>query len=233
MNARILLVISLIFIFAFLSGGIGYITLGGPDLASAVSDGSAEVIQKGSAGDVPNTVEIRNTGNKPVRVDTGTLLVSNTSGDLLIATGTHVSPGSAEDVPAYSVEPEERTVPGVKLKPAGKAPALMVDVLSSSNPADPSDAFTTQLKLWVLARGDELNIYRGEVYAMVKKRDMRFYQLRENITAVRSELMDEYGLTEEQLSELNIASPILNQTGSPFKLFSVLDALKNQIGARQ
>ncbi|MDI9618434.1 hypothetical protein [Methanothermobacter sp.] len=232
MNARILLVISLIFIFAFLSGGIGYITLGGPDLASAVRDGSAEVIQKGGAGDVPNTVEIRNTGNKPVRVDSGTLLASNTSGDLVIATDTHVSPGSAEDVPAYSVEPEERTVPGVKLEPAGKAPALMVDVLSS-NPADPSEAFNTQLKVWVLARGDELNIYRGEVYAMVKKRDMRFYQLRENITAVRSELMDEYGLTEEQLSELNITSPILNQTESPFKLFSVLDALKNQIGARQ
>ncbi|MGB9838620.1 hypothetical protein [Methanothermobacter sp.] len=233
MNSRILLVISLIFIFAFLSGWIGYITLGGPDLASACRDGSAEVIQKGIAGEVPNTVEIRNTGNKPVRVDTGTLLASKTSGDLVIATDTIVSPGTVEDVPAYSVEPEDRTLEGVKLEPTGKAPALMVDVLSSSNPADPSEAFTTQLKLWVLSRGDELNIYRGEVYAMVKKRDMRFYQLRENITAVRSELMDEYGLTEEQFSELNINSPILNQTGNPFRLFSVLDALKNQIGARQ
>jgi len=60
---------------------------------------------------------------------------------------------------------------------------------------------------------------------------MRFYQLRDNITTVKSELASEYGLTEEQLGEVNINSPLLNRTQSPFKLFSMLEGLRNRFGA--
>jgi len=231
MKGRIILVIGTIFLFALLSGIIGYITIGGPDLESAYHEGGVKITQTSIAGDVPHTVEVRNMGQRPVRVKTGTILLSEASGDLVTASSTEVAPGSSSEVFAYSIEPERRTMKGADLEPAGTVPSLMEDVLSSSNLEDPQDAFSTQLMIWVLARGDKLNIYRGEVYATVKARDMRFYQVRDNITAVKSELASEYGLTEEQLGEVNINSPLLNRTPGPFKLFSMLEGLRNRFGA--
>jgi len=231
MKGRIILVIGTIFMFALLSGIIGYITIGGPDLESAYHEGGVKITQTSIAGDVPHTVEVRNMGQRPVRVKTGTILLSEASGDLVTASSTDVAPESSSEVFAYSLEPERRTMKGASLEPAGTVPSLMEDVLSSSNPEDPQDAFRTQLMIWVLSRGDKLNIYRGEVYATVKARDMRFYQLRDNITTVKSELASEYGLTEEQLGEVNINSPLLNRTQSPFKLFSMLEGLRNRFGA--
>ena len=231
MKGRIILVIGTIFMFALLSGIIGYVTIGGPDLEGAYHEGSVKITQKSSAGDVPHTVEVKNMGQRPVRVKTGIILRSEASGGLVTASSTEVAPGSSAEVFAYSIEPERRTMNGASLEPAGTVPSLMRDVLSSSNPEDPQDAFRTQLMIWVLARGDALNIYRGEVYAVVKARDMRFYQLRDNVTAVKSELVSEYGLTEDQLNEVNINSSLLNRSQSPFKIFSMLEGIRNRFGA--
>ncbi|BAZ98658.1 hypothetical protein [Methanothermobacter sp. EMTCatA1] len=231
MKGRIILVIGTIFLFAFLSGLLGYVTMGGPDLETAYHEGNVEITQKSSAGEVPHTIEVKNSGQRPVRVKTGTILRSETSGDLVTAEDAEVAPESSAEVLAYSLEPERRTMKGSDLEPAGTVPSLMQDVISSSNPENPQEAFRTQLMIWVLARGDDLNIYRGEVYATVKWRDMRFYQLRDNITAVKSEIASEYGLTEDQLNEVNINSSLLNRSQSPFKIFSMLEGLKNRFGA--
>jgi len=224
MNLKIVLVVGLIFLFAVSSGGICYLVMGGPDLEAAYQNGKAEAVQKTQAGKIPHTVQVKNSWDRPVRVLSGTLLTGDGSGGLVIASTVTVPAGSSVEVPAYSTEPEKRTVPGSKLKPTGQAPGLIRDVISSSNPDNPDEAMKTQLKIWVLARGDKLDIYRGEVYAAVKKRDMRFYQLKERLEAVKAELKADYGLTDDELSAADINSPILNRS-SPLRILSLIKTI--------
>ncbi|BAW31140.1 MAG TPA: hypothetical protein PLO64_05585 [Methanothermobacter sp.] len=209
MNPRALILISLIIIFAGTFGFLCYLNQGGIALKEAYEDGNVNITQITSAGTIPHQVLISTNSKKPVKVEKGTILSNPESEDLVIARDEIIPPEGNSTIPAYCIEPEQSAIKGSHFKVSDKAPWMIQEIIETSNPENPSEAFNTQLKIWLLARGANFNIYTGEVYYTVRANKMYFYQLKDNLSFARAELMTKFNLTEEQLNSININSTIL------------------------
>lgn len=210
MNLRVLILISLIIIFAGGLGSLCYLHHGGITLKEAYDKGNVNITQITSAGTIPHQVLISTNSEEPVRVEKGTILTNPESEDLVIARDEIIPPRSNSTIPAYCIEPEQSAIKGSQLNVSDKAPEMIQEVIESSNPENPSEAFNTQLKIWLLARGSNFDIYSGEVYYTVRANNMYFYQFKENLSFTKAELMAKFNLTEEQLNSININSTILS-----------------------
>jgi len=209
MNLRALILISLIIIFA---GGLGflcYLHQESITLKEAYKKGNVNITQITPAGTIPHQVLVSTNSEEPVKVEKGTILTNPGSEDLVIARDEIIPPKGNSTIPAYCIEPEQSAIKGSRLNVSDKAPTMIQEVIELSNPENPSEAFNTQLKIWLLARGSNFDIYSGEVYYTVRANNMYFYQFKENLSFTKAELMAKFNLTEEQLNSMNINSTIL------------------------
>ncbi|MEM4525364.1 MAG: hypothetical protein QXH54_03270 [Methanothermobacter sp.] len=210
MNLRALILIGLIIVFAGSLGFLCYLQQGGITLKEAYDEGNINITQITPAGTIPHQVLISTNSEKPVKVEKGTILTNPGSEDLVIARDEIIPPKGNSTIPAYCIEPEQSAIKGSRLNVSDKAPKMIQEVIESSNPENPSEAFNTQLKIWLLARGSNFDIYSGEVYYTVRANNMYFYQFRENLSFTKAELMAKFNLTEEQINSININSTILS-----------------------
>ncbi len=211
MNLRVLILIGLILLFAAVFGALSYIHQQGMTLEDAYREGKVTITQITPAGTVPHRILIVSNSERPIRVEEGTILNSAESENLVIARDEIIPPKNNSTLQAYCIEPEKSAVKGSQFNVSGKVPWMMRKILRSSNPSNPSDAFNTQLKIWVLARGANLNIYTGEAYYTTIANDMDFYELKNNISVARIEIMTAFNLTEEQMNSINMNSTLLKK----------------------
>ncbi|MCK9152584.1 ARPP-1 family domain-containing protein [Methanobacterium alcaliphilum] len=214
MNIRVIMVVAVIMIFAAGFGVLNYNNIKGLTLEEAYASGKVQITQETAAGTIPHTVQIQNKGKDPLQVEEGYILTSNSSQDLVTARNEIIPPDTNVTVPAYCLEPNQRAVEKSKLEVSGPAPAMIKSIISTSNVQNPSEAFNTQLRIWVIANGPEFNIYTGEVVAVAEKQDISYSNIRQNVSNVKIEIMTKFNLTESQVNKININNSIVNKSQS-------------------
>jgi len=206
MNFRVILLVSLIFIFAAVFGVMSYSgtdKIEGIGLDQAYSQGDVVITQSTYAGTVPHVVTVKNNGNDTVNIETGELLKSNDSQDLVTAENKSIAPQSTANITAYCFEPGQRAYAGSKLESAGNASDAVKEIITNSNPSDVQNATDAQLKIWTIFAGGDLNIYTGEPVALANKQNIQFSKLKEDSNTAKSEVMAEFGVTEDKIASLN------------------------------
>lgn len=220
MNFRVILLVSLIVIFAVSMGVTNFASLGGVDLEKAQADAKVEINQNTAAGTVPHTVTIKNNGTQPVTVSKGQLLNNPSSQDLVVAEDLTIPAGSNSTVKTYCTEPDQKATPGAKLTANQTANTMVLTIITDSNPSDPSSARSAQLKIWILKKGGEVDPYTGEAQAMVQSSKSTYYQLKQDLSAANNNVTTQFGLSNETLKNMtNLASPE--------GITSWIDALRN------
>ncbi|HSO26197.1 MAG TPA: hypothetical protein VLR54_06220 [Methanobacteriaceae archaeon] len=214
MNYRIILVIIIIFLFAAGLGAMNFISAKGLTLESAYNDGKVIIVQQTPAGTIPHEINIKNTGKDTINVQKGTILSSNSSQDLVTARDDVISPNSNITIPAYCIEPDQKAVENKKLAVSGMAPEVIIDIVTSSNPENPSEAMKAQFKIWNVVQGSNFNVYKGEVSAFSQKNGISFFDIKENMSTTKIEVMTKFNLTEEQMNNITLNSSLLNQSRS-------------------
>lgn len=212
MNFRIILAVFVIIAFAIGFGSLNLLSGQNISLEEAYNAGNLKITQKTPAGTVPHEIDIANNGSDPVDVQKGYILSSDTSQNLVIAKDQVIAPGSNVTVLAYCIEPDQKAVVGSSLKVSGQAPQMVQDIISSSNPQEPSDALNTQIKIWVLLNGEDFNLYQGESLYLIKEQELSSTNMRENISAAKIEIMTLFNLTSEQFISLSNNSSLINST---------------------
>ncbi|HMK54686.1 MAG TPA: DUF6569 family protein [Methanobacteriaceae archaeon] len=208
MNFRVILVVFLIVIFAVGMGAANFAAMGAVNLEKAQSDGKVEIIQNTAAGTVPHTVIIKNNGTQAVTVTKGQLLNNPSSQDLVVAEDITISAGSNSTVKAYCTEPDQKAVPGAKLTANQTANTMVLAIITTSTPSDPSSARSAQLEIWNLKKGGEVDPYTGEAQAMVQSSKSTYYQLKQDLAAAKTNVTSQFGLTNETLKTAeNLANP--------------------------
>jgi hypothetical protein len=219
MNFRIILVVIFIFLFASAMGAMNFISAKGLTLDEAYKNGDVEIIQQTTAGTIPHSITIANKGENPINIEKGSMLTSKSSQDMVIARDDVVLSGAKLTVPAYCIEPGEKAADKSKLKAAGLAPQVIIDIISISNPAQQSEAFNTQIKIWTITGGEDFNVYTGESLAVSQEQGISFYDIKQNMSNAKIEVMTKFNFTENQMNTININSPLLNQSDSIFNQF--------------
>ncbi|SCG85736.1 ARPP-1 family domain-containing protein [Methanobacterium congolense] len=206
MNFRVILLVSMIFIFAAVFGVMSYSgtdKIEGISLDQAYSQGNVLITQSTYAGTVPHVVTVKNNGNDTVNVEKGELLKSNDSQDLVTAENKEITPQSTANITAYCFEPGQRAYAGTKLESAGNASDAVKEIVANSNPSDVQNATDAQLKIWTIFAGGDLNIYTGEPVALANKQNIQFSKLKKDANTAKSEVMAEFGVTEDKIASLN------------------------------
>ena len=206
MNFRVILLVSMIFIFAAVFGVMSYSgtdKIEGISLDQAYSQGNVLITQSTYAGTVPHVVTVKNNGNDTVNVEKGELLKSNDSQDLVTAENKEITPQSTANITAYCFEQGQRAYAGTKLESAGNASDAVKEIVANSNPSDVQNATDAQLKIWTIFAGGDLNIYTGEPVALANKQNIQFSKLKKDANTAKSEVMAEFGVTEDKIASLN------------------------------
>ena len=206
MNIRVISVISLIFLFVIASVMLIFTVSGGISLDKAYADGSVLVVQKTSAGSIPHSVDITNNGNSTINVKQGNTLSSSTSQDLVIAENKQITKNSTENVKAYCIDPSQRAVAGAKLIPINNTTSSINKLLNSSNPNDAQNAYNTQLEIYVIVSGGNLNPYTGEPVAIVETKGITWTQFRQDLAVAKNNVMSTFNVTESGIPTLNQTS---------------------------
>lgn len=214
MNIRVLGIVFIIIIFALGSGYLSYSVSGGTALKDAYNNGNIKVTQKTSAGTVPHEVIITNDGNIAIKIKKGDVLSSTPSQDLVIGEDKKIASNSNETVKAYSIEPAQRAVANSKLLPTNNTYNGVTQVLRNSNPLDPENAYKTQLQIYLVMSGGNLNIYTGEPVAIVDTKKISWTQFRQDMSNAKSDLMKTFNVNESEIKDLNQRQGYLN-VGSP------------------
>ncbi len=186
MNIRLVIIIFIIIVFAAGTGGLSYTQLAGVPLTQAYNEGHVVITQITSAGTVPHQVSVNNTGTKPIIMSVGDVLMSSSSQNLVVAENSTVPPNSTGVVKAYCLEPAKTAVPGTTFNDVGVFSDAIKDVIYSSNPDDLENATTTQLEIWILSTGTDIDVYSGEPVALVKQQQTTYYQLQQQIIYAKS-----------------------------------------------
>lgn len=229
MNIRVILVVAVIVVFAAGFGVLNYNNMKGLTLEEAYAAGEVQITQETAAGTIPHTVKIQNKGKDPLEVKEGYILSNKSSQDLVTARNEIIPPNTNVSIPAYCLEPGQKAVENSRFKVSGQAPDMIKTIISTSNVQNPSEAFNTQLRIWLIANGPEFDIYDGEVVAVAEKQDISYSDIRQNVSTVKIEVMTKFNLTENQINKININSSIVNQSqnGGLDSLFSSISQSLN------
>ena len=204
MSIRLVFIIFLIVVFAAGTGFVSYSQSTGITLKQAYDTGNVVITQNTSAGTVPHQVNLVNSGNDPVKVKVGDILVANSSQDLVVAENRTVEKNSTVSVMAYCIEPSERAVSGTKFTVGNPAPDAVKEIIYGSNPKDIANATGAQVQIWILASGNNLNIYSGEPVAMVENQNLTYTQLRQMVADGKTIISTRYNVGVEEIKNLNL-----------------------------
>jgi hypothetical protein len=224
MNFRVILLVFVIFIFATGFGFMSYSESLGLPLKQAYNEGKVTVVQNTTAGTVPHLITIHNNGTKPLKVQKGDILKSNSSQDVVVAEDKSVPQNSVTNVNVYCFEPAQKAVAGAKLQPFSTASSQIKEIIDASNPSDIQNATAAQLQIWVVVSGGNLNIYSGEPAALVDTQGITFSKLRQGLSDAKSSAMAKFSVTSDGLESL-----AGNSTSSGADL-NILDWLKSSFG---
>jgi hypothetical protein len=231
MNLRVILLVFIIFIFAVGFGVMSYSESLGIPLKQAYDNGKVTVVQNTTAGTVPHVVTIKNNDTKPVKVQKGDILKSNSSQDLVIAENSNIPENSTENINAYCFEPTQQAVVGAKLQPSSNTASSQIkQIITDSNPSDIQNATSAQLQIWTVVSGGNLTIYSGEPAALVDKQGITFFKLRQELTDAKSSVMSMFNVTSDGLENLTQQSTTTS-SGDVQSLFNgFIDWIKGSLG---
>jgi len=204
MSIRLVFLIFLIVAFAAATGFISYSQSTGISLKQAYDNGNLVITQNTSAGTVPHQINLVNSGNDPVKVKVGDILVTNSSQDLVVAENRTVEKNSTVLVVAYCIEPSERAVSGTKFAVGNPAPDAVKEIIYGSNTKDIANATSAQVQIWILATGNNLNIYSGEPVAMVETQNLTYTQLRQIVEDGKTSISTRYNIGVNEIKNLNL-----------------------------
>ncbi len=214
MNIRVVSLVLVVLVFALVSGTMSYSVSGGMPLKEAYNTGKITVVQQTAAGTVPHQVMITNNASKSVKVKKGDVLQSTISQNLVIAEDKTIASDSNATVKAYCLDPSQRAVVGAKLLPTNTTYSAITRVISSSNPSNSQSTMNTQLQIWVITSGGNLNPYAGEPVAVVENNNMTWSQFRQDIANAKSDVMSTFNVTEDNIKNLNQTQSNSAQTSS-------------------
>ena len=212
MNIRVAGIVLIVILFALTSGYMSYSISGGEALNKVYNKENIQVTQSTSAGTVPHEVNVKNSGNDTIKVKKGEVLTSSISPDMIIAEDKTVEPTSDETVKAYSLEPSKRVNVGSKLLPVNTTYDSLNQVISESNPSDAKSVLNTQLEIWIIMSGGNLNPYTGEPVAVVEKNDIKWTKFRQNILDAKTSVMNTFNVNESEISSLKNKNINIGQT---------------------
>ena len=203
MNIRVVSLVLVVLVFTLVSGVMSYSVSSGMPLKEAYNTGKIIVVQQTAAGTVPHQVMITNNASKSVKVKKGDVLESTVSQNLVIAEDKTIASGSNATVKAYCLDPSQRAVVGAKLLPTNTTYSAITRAISSSNPSNSQNAMNTQLQIWVITSGGNLNPYTGEPVAVVENNNITWSQFRQDIADAKSDVMSTFNVTEDSIKNLN------------------------------
>mgnify|MGYP005837557745 CR=1 FL=1 len=212
MNIRVVGIVSIVILFALTSGYMSYSISDGKGLKEVYNRENIQVIQKTTAGTVPHEVTVKNNGNNTITVKKGEILASSISQNMVIAENKNIEPKADEDVKAYCLEPSRRAKAGTKLLPVNTTYDTVTQVISASDPSDPDSAMNTQLQIWIIMSGGNLNPYTGEPVAIVEKNNLKWSQFRQNISDAKNDIMSTFNVNESEISSLKEKDIYAGQT---------------------
>lgn len=188
MNYRIILVLLCICLFA---GGMGALNLfsdRGLSLDDAFNNGRIKIVQDTDEGDIPHSIMVSNDADKKVDITKGTILLGNSTQDMVVARDMTILPQSKGEVEVYCLDPKTSAVKGKTLEPNGFASDVMTDIISSSNPLNHDSALSTQLQIWALSSGKNFNAKSDEALALSKKENITSKELLEKIDEAKIQI---------------------------------------------
>lgn len=230
MNIRAILLVLLVILFSLGCVLFSFMSFDSNSLKDAYQEGNVEIIQNTTAGTVPHVIEIKNTGKKPLMVETGQILTSNSSQDLVVAQNKKINQNSSAEVKAYCFQPEQKAIPGSKLIPSNKASTQIKEVIKNSNLLDKNNATQTQLQIWILVSQDNVNLSSGEAIALMEKQEITSAKILQELSDARNNLIKTLNITTEDLKNIgnNSTSNILNELYNLITGF--INWIKNSFG---
>jgi hypothetical protein len=203
LNIRLVFLILVIVVFATGTGFISYSQSNGIPLKQAYDNGNVIIIQNTSAGTVPHQVNITNNGRDPIKVQTGDVLTSNSSQNLVIAENISVKQNSTEQINAYCLDPSNQAIAGAKLHSSGTSSNAIKQVIYSSNLKDTTNATNAQVQIWILTSGVNFNIYSGEPVALVSTQKINYTKLRQIVSDAKSALASKFNIKVDDIKNIN------------------------------
>lgn len=230
MNIRAILLVLLVILFSLGCVLFSFMSFDSNSLKDAYQEGNVEIIQNTTAGTVPHVIEIKNTGKKPLMVETGQILTSNSSQDMVVAQNKKINQNSSAEVKAYCFQPGQRAIPGSKLIPSNKATSQIKEVIKNSNLLDKNNATQTQLQIWILVSQDNVNLSSGEAIALMEKQGITSAKILQELSDARNNLIKTLNITTEDLKNMgnNSSSNILNELYNLITEF--INWIKNSFG---
>ena len=222
MNLRVILLVIVVIVFLLASLLISFLSFQTNSLSQGYQDGSVQIIQNTTPGTIPHVITVKNNGKKPVMVENGQILTSNISQNLVVAEDKVIEQNSSEKVKAYCFEPKKKAVPGSNLTPSGQASTQVKTLIMNSNPNNIQNATQTQLQIWILVTGNNVDINSGEVPSLIQQQQISISQLNQNISTAESNLITSFNISSSQISNFN-------QTSSQINLNNIIDNAFNLI----
>ncbi|HOI71108.1 MAG TPA: hypothetical protein PLC38_02350 [Methanobacterium sp.] len=206
MNFRVILLVILVFIFTVFGVYLSVVSFESNSLITAFNDGNLEITQNTTAGTVPHVVMVVNSGKKPVMVESGQILRSDTSQDLVAAENKMINQNSTDYVKAYCYEPNQTSTPGTQLYPKDKASSDIKQIIDHSNIMDSRNTTSTQLQIWIIVSGNNLDTTAGEAQELVKKQSVSNAEITRELNDARINLLKSLNVTEEEIKNIKPTS---------------------------
>ncbi len=208
MNFRVILLVILILLFTMSGIYLSVLSFEATSLKDTYNEGDLEIIQNTSTGTVPHVILVVNKGKKPVMVETGQILESNSSQDLVVAEDRRVNQNSSSFIRAYCFQPNQTATPGTKLIPDDMASSEIKQIIKNSNLADTQNTTRTQLQIWIIVSGNNLNIKSGEASYLIEKQGINNTEISKQLTEAKNNLVKSLNITEGELKNIKPNSSI-------------------------
>jgi hypothetical protein len=224
MNIRVILLIMLVLVFAVGLGTLSLITGSTINLQKAQAEGKATIVQDTPAGTVPHTITIYNNNSNSILAQKGTVLTSPNSQDLVIAEDKTIPARGNQTIKAYCTQPDQKATPGSQLQANQTASPEIINIIENSNPSDVTNATNSQLKIWAIVTGGDVNIYSGEAAALVQTQGTTYIKLKQDLDSAKTQVLSTFNLTEQSLKSLNT-------TNSTSEVKNLFEDIKNWISS--
>ncbi len=208
MNFRVILLVVLVLIFTTSGVYLNVLSFGANSLKDTYNDGDLEIIQNTTAGTVPHVVQVKNNGKKPVMVEAGQILLGESSQDMVAAESKRVNQNSSSYIRAYCLEPNQTANPGEKLKPGDKASTEIMHIIDNSNFADTQNTIRSQLQIWIILSGGNVDITQGEASALIKKQGISSAKITGELNEAKTSLIQALNITEGEIKDIKPSSSI-------------------------
>jgi len=208
MNFRVILLVILVIIFTISGIYLSVLSFEATSLKDSYNKGETEIIQNTTAGTIPHVILVKNNGKRPVMVETGQILISDTSQDLVVAEDKMVNQNSSSYIRAYCFQPNQTAVPGSKLKPTEKASNEVQQVIKNSNLADAQNTTQTQLQIWIIVSKDNVNLSSGEASVLIQNQSINNTNITNQLNEAKDNLSKSLNITEGDLKNINPQSSL-------------------------